>query len=133
MNKEWNDVKRFHKLFNHPHSVYPVLLDQERISIRSKWMCEEIEELIDADSIYEQADAIIDLIYFALGTLVEMGVRPKSLFDIVQDANMNKMWSDGIPRYDKDGKVIKPSSWKDPHTLIKEEIDRQKSENNSET
>lgn len=49
---------------------------------------EEIAEFLVAPDIYEQADAMIDLIYFALGTLVEMGIKPDELFDIIQKANM---------------------------------------------
>ena len=57
-------------------------------------MLEEINEFLDAvkeQDIVEQADAMIDTIYFALGTLVEMGVQPEQLFDIVQHANMSKL------------------------------------------
>ena len=58
---------------------------------------------------------MIDLIYFALGTLVEMGLEADELFDIVQKADMAKRWPDGKPRYNpKDGKVIKPDGWEDP-------------------
>ena len=68
---------------------------------------------------------MIDLIYFALGTLVEMGVKPKEIFDIVQTANMTKLWEDGKVHYrETDNKVIKPPSWEDPYPKIKEAIDR---------
>ena len=67
---------------------------------------------------------MIDLIYFALGTLVEMGVEPEELFNVVQQANMSKLWEDGKPRYNKkDGKVIKPDNWEDPKPKIKALID----------
>lgn len=58
-------------------------------------MLKEINEFLDAvkeQDIVEQADAMIDTIYFALGTLVEMGVQPEQLFDIVQHANMTNFF-----------------------------------------
>lgn len=124
MNKEWSDVKLFHQKFNHPISDVPTFLESPRAKNRAIWMTEELCEFLIAKDIYEQADSIIDLIYFALGTLVEMGIKPDSLFKIVQEANMNKIWDDGFPRYNKkDGKVMKPDNWEDPHSKIKSLID----------
>jgi predicted HAD superfamily Cof-like phosphohydrolase len=86
-------------------------------------MREEIQEFLDSRNIYDQADAMIDLIYFALGTLVEMGIPPEELFDAVQEANMNKLWSDGKPRFREDGKIIKPEGWRPPEPELKKIID----------
>ena len=87
-------------------------------------MQEEVAEFLIADDIYEQADAMIDLMYFALGTMVEMGLEADELFAIVQQANMAKLWPDGKPHYNpKDGKVIKPEGWEDPAPKIKAYID----------
>lgn len=129
INKEYNMVKEFHKAFNHPVAEKPKYMSMKRALSRYKWMKEEIDEFIEAtknNDIYEQVDAMIDNIYFALGTLVEMGVEPEEIFEIVQNANMAKLWKDGKPRYNKDGKVIKPKGWQDPHNLIKKIIDKQK-------
>ena len=44
--------------------------------------------------------------------------------DIVQRANMAKLWPDGKPHYNpKDGKVIKPAGWEDPEPKIRAYID----------
>ena len=123
MNKEWLKVRDFHKKFGQPVSDKPVFLSEGRVKVRSKWMYEEIDELIEAADIVEQADAMIDLIYFALGTMVEIGVSPDAIFNIVHEANMSKLWDDGKPHYNADGKTIKPESWKDPYTKIKNEIE----------
>jgi len=124
MDKQWEEVKEFHIKFNHPNSDFPTMLSKERAIKRYNWMLEEINEFIEADDIYEQADAMIDLMYFALGTMVEMGIKPEKLFNIVQKANMSKLWPDGKPRYKEDGKVLKSKEWIDPYPLIKEEIDK---------
>lgn len=125
MNDEWNKVKEFQTRFGHPVSEYPQQMDQERALKRYNWMLEEINEFIEADEIVEQADAMIDVIYFALGTLVEMGIKPDNLFNIVQEANMAKLWPDGTPHFNAEGKTIKPNTWKDPHNKLKAEIRRQ--------
>lgn len=128
MNAEWEKVRLFHEKFGHPIADIPIQMTPERALKRYHWMLEEINEFIDADEIVEQADAMIDVIYFALGTLVEMGIRPDALFDIVQSANMNKLWSDGKPHYNSEGKTIKPDSWEDPHDKLRMEINRQHEE-----
>ena len=124
MNQEFKKVKEFHKAFESPISELPVILTSERVKARAGFMREEIEEFEESVNIYEQADAMIDLIYFALGTLVEMGVKPDKLFDIVHEANMSKIWSDGKVHYrEGDRKVIKPPEWEDPEPKLRAEID----------
>ncbi len=125
MKKEWSDVKEFHDKFGHPCPQSPTMIDKKRALSRAKWMNEEVSEFLIADDIYEQADAMIDLIYFALGTMVEMGLEVDELFEIVQNANMSKLWPDGKPHYNpKDGKVIKPDGWEDPAPKLRACIDK---------
>ena len=124
MNQAWDKVRNFHEKFNHPIASSPVFLSRERAKARYGWMLEELNEFIEAGDIVGQADAMADLIYFALGTLVEMGCRPDDIFNVVHEANMAKLWEDGKPRYNKkDGKVIKPDNWEDPKPKIKALID----------
>ena len=125
MDKAWRDVYDFHEAFGVPVRDIPAFMPPERAQKRVLWMEEEIGEFIEAENIEEQADAMIDLIYFALGTLVEIGVQPQALFDIVHGANMQKLWPDGSPHYNSDGKVIKPSGWTDPEPLLRAELERQ--------
>lgn len=128
MNEEWEKVKLFHQKFGHPVAMIPTQITPERAIKRYHWMQEEINEFIEAEDIIEQADAMIDVIYFALGTLVEMGIKPDSLFNIVQTANMAKLWPDGKPHYNSEGKTIKPSTWEDPHEKLGADIRRQNEE-----
>lgn len=127
MNREYNMVKKFHTKFNQPVANTPTPLNKYRARLRYEWMMEEINEFLDAtekEDIVEQTDALIDTIYFALGALVEMGIMPDEPFQIVQDANMSKLWEDGTPHYNAEGKVIKPPTWQDPHTKLKDAIER---------
>lgn len=125
MQKEWEDVLEFQRCFGHPYASKPEMISAERSKVRADWMLEEVNEFLAAEEIVEQADAMIDLMYFALGTLVEMGVKPDALWQIVQDANMAKLWPDGKPHHREDGKTIKPPTWEDPHDKLLAEIQRQ--------
>lgn len=122
----WDAVREFHKAFGAPVADRPALLAPERVRFRADWLREETDELQEAQTLTDQADAVIDLIYFALGTLVEMGVRPQKLFDIVHGANMAKLWPDGtVHTRPEDGKVVKPPAWQDPEPLLEAAIHRQ--------
>lgn len=118
LDQAYEDVERFHAAFNHPVSNHPRALKGGEKSRRITWMQEEIRELEAAETIEDQADAIVDLIYFALGYLVEMGVSPNGIWRAVQQANMAKRWPDGV-RTDAMGKVIKPDGWKSPEEEIR--------------
>lgn len=92
-------------------------------SSRSLWaltaLKEEVQEFDTANqqnNVPEAADALIDLIYFAVGRLLEMGIPIQSVFDDVQSANMQKIQGDLVKRpgglgYD----AIKPSNWQPPN------------------
>jgi predicted HAD superfamily Cof-like phosphohydrolase len=123
-------VREFHQAFDHPIADHPKLMDYTRACIRAKWMREELEEFLDVEkqTIVDQCDAMLDLIYFALGTLVEIGVLPQSLMDIVQHANMSKLHNiDGVLTVVKNdlGKVQKPEGWVAPEPLLSAEVSRQ--------
>jgi predicted HAD superfamily Cof-like phosphohydrolase len=119
------EVRKFHETFKHPVSEKPTMIDLQRLRQRNKWVIEELEESEIAEDVIGQADAMIDAIYFLLGTLVEMGVKPQAVFEIVQEANMSKVFPDGKPHFNEVGKVIKPQGWVAPEPKIEAEIKRQ--------
>lgn len=125
MKSEQEMVRQFHLAFAHPVASAPVMLDPSRVANRTNWLQEEINEFRHAETLQDQADAIVDLVYFALGTLVEMGVEGAPLFRIVHEANMKKLWPDGKPHFGQDGKVKKPPTWTDPSEALSQEISRQ--------
>lgn len=128
-----HDVREFHLDFGHPAPNRPTLLTPERADARASWKEEEAQELRDATTIAEQADAAVDGIYFNLGTLVELGIDPTPIWAIVQAANMAKRHMvNGVPTavyfpegHPKAGKVMKPDDWQDPTPLIRAEVERQ--------
>jgi predicted HAD superfamily Cof-like phosphohydrolase len=119
------EVKKFHEAFKHPVNEKPTMLEIGRLIQRNKWVIEELDEAEVAEDVVGQADAMIDAIYFLLGTLVEMGVKPQAVFEIVQEANMAKIFPDGKPRWNEVNKVIKPEGWVAPEPKIEAEIKRQ--------
>lgn len=121
----WLDVRAFHLAFDHPCANSPQLHSDDRRLPRADWLDEEVKELREAATIYEQADAYLDIIYFAVGGLVEMGINPSKLWQLVQAANMAKLWPDGNYRKRPDGKVIKPDGWVAPDEAIHAEINWQ--------
>lgn len=119
-----DDVKAFHIKFNQVGPDKPRLLDPMEERFRLKTMREEIDEYEKAKTIKDKMDALIDLIYFALGTAYRMGCLNLrdgvSLFIIawrrVHNKNMEKeLSSDQNPS--KRGKefnghdIVKPPGW----------------------
>lgn len=109
---------------------------------RTGWMKEEVSEFEQAlfcSDLVGMVDAIADLLYFAFGTAVSLGIDIEPIFDEVQRANMTKFFDcasckgegdfspsgrkcrlcDGkgkIARYrDSDSKLIKPDGWQPPN------------------
>lgn len=88
------------------------------------------ENKTEMDKLVGQADAVIDTLYFLVGDLVEIGVKPHNLFEIVQRANMSKLFTaeDGTKyaKYrEEDGKILKSPEFFEPEPLLKDEILRQ--------
>ena len=125
MMKQQEQVKEFQLAFNHPVANVPTFMDKNRAEARMNWVKEEVDEFLDANNVIDQADALVDALYFILGTAVEIGVDLEPVFNIVQEANMSKLWCDGKPHFRADGKVIKPEGWQAPEPQIQAEIERQ--------
>lgn len=116
-------VSEFSRLFNLPISDSPRKLKRERVELRAKWMSEEIDEFRKADDIVDQLDAIADLLYYAIGVFVEMGVDGGRVLHLVHEANMAKVRPGEKPLFDADGKVLKPESWRSPKEGIRKWIE----------
>jgi predicted HAD superfamily Cof-like phosphohydrolase len=118
-------VQKFNEVFGLPISEAPRKLDRSRVELRAKWMREEISEFLEATDIVDQVDAAVDLIYYALGVFVEMGVDGSKAFELVHQANMKKLGPDGKPIYNAEGKVLKPADWLSPKERIRQWLDDQ--------
>jgi predicted HAD superfamily Cof-like phosphohydrolase len=128
LSKVQSQVRQFHEAFGHPVADSPKVMTEERRGKRYNWMKEELDEFKSANKLVDQADAIADIIYLAVGTAVELGIDIERIVDIVHQANMNKLGPDGKPIYKPDGKIAKPEGWVPPEPLIQEELERQMKE-----
>lgn len=84
------------------------------MSGRLNFLKEELGELETAwhrDDLAEMGDALVDLIYVAIGTALMMGLPLEEMWDEVQRANMDKQQV-GAVGYK--GGLIKPDGWKPP-------------------
>jgi len=91
---------------------------------------DKVSQKIPAKStLVGQVDALIDTLYFTYGSFVLMGVDPERIFEIVHQANMAKIFSDGKAQFDPvTHKILKPEDWEEKHApepAIKKELERQ--------
>lgn len=110
----------------------PMMLSFDRGEARLKHIREELTELEDAisgEDLGDTVDAVLDLTYVALGALVEMGVSPLPVFEVVHEANMRKHAGTVDRRPENAGHdAVKPEGWKPPDlapylTLTRKDLD----------
>ena len=95
----------------------------ELLEFRTKFLDEELDEFkkgIAEGDIAQQADALVDLVYVALGTAHMLGLPWDQLWDDVQRANMTKERAAADGSNSKRGSdldVIKPAGWVGPDTV----------------
>jgi len=108
--KEWNQACG---IFTPPHFI---ALHKERMKLRYSLMEEENSEYMLADSHVELADALGDMLYVLVGTIVEHGLSDKieDIFDEIHRSNMTKV-VDGSVSKRSDGKILKPQSYQKPN------------------
>lgn len=112
-------VEEFHKCFNIQNNDVPQLLSKEEYVLRYNLIKEENEEYLAAcekGDIVEIADALGDILYIALGTLLRHGLQHKidAIFEEIHRSNMSKLGEDGKPIYREDGKVLKGANYFKP-------------------
>lgn len=113
----FNDVKEFHQKFGLIWADTPGHLTTRKLVERIEFMSEELDEFIDAahkQDLAQQADALVDLVYVALGTAVQLGLPWQALWDDVQAANMRKIR--GMTKRGHQVDVSKPPGWVGPQT-----------------
>lgn len=69
------------------------------------------QPVTQGETVLEQADAFVDIIYFILNAASKNGINCDEVFTEVHAANMNKRFPDGTFHRDQDGKIIKPEGW----------------------
>jgi len=124
-------VTEFHCAFEQPvgDKRAPQAMADDRHKLRVDMLKEEVDELELAPfgkrPLVDAVDAYADLIYLAIGGLVELGVDPGPVLEEVHRSNMSKLGIDGRPMYREDGKVLKGPGYSPPDiaAVIDEQID----------
>jgi predicted HAD superfamily Cof-like phosphohydrolase len=115
----YQDVLAFHEKMGIPAPRNPGLLPPMQLAFRVGYKLEELAEFNRAHvsgDLVKAADGIADLVYFALGSAVQMGIPFEAVWKPVHAANMRK-----TPGVDKHGNflgAIKPAGWIGPEAEI---------------
>ena len=113
--RELLDVRDFHHRFKLLAFDRPVHLTKRKLKERVECMQEELEEFWQAaqqQDLVKIFDALIDLVYFAKGTAVMLGLPWSKGWDEVQRANMEKV--PGMTQRGHAVDVTKPPGWAPP-------------------
>jgi predicted HAD superfamily Cof-like phosphohydrolase len=134
---DFESVGDFHARFGLPVTIanlsVPAPITEEAYNFRLKFLLEELTELFagyglmleakvtktagqDDQDLPQIADALVDLVYVALGTAHMHKLPWPELFAEVQRANMSKKRaeSDGESKRGSSLDVVKPEGWKAP-------------------
>lgn len=98
----------------------PTTLPIERATLRFNLMAEENTEYLEAivkQDVVEIADALGDMLYILLGTMLEHGMQDHivRVFTEIHSSNMSKMDKDGKPILREDGKILKGPNYFRPN------------------
>jgi predicted HAD superfamily Cof-like phosphohydrolase len=110
------DIKKFHEKFGLAYNGPPRDLPEELHSFRVNFMMEELEEYLRAQSLVDKLDALVDLIYVALGTAHLHGFDFEKAWRRVHEANMKKARAERTTdsRRGSTFDVVKPDGWTPP-------------------
>lgn len=72
----------------------------------------------------DMLDHIVDSVYVLLGLAANLGLPFDLGFAIVHDANMKKLFMEGAPIFNENGKVMKPEGWQPPEMQLFEVLRR---------
>jgi predicted HAD superfamily Cof-like phosphohydrolase len=112
-------IAEFHEKFGLAYNEGPRQLPTELKEFRIKFLLEELTEYVSAsfnENKAEQLDALIDIVYIALGTAYLQGFDFAEGFKRVHEANMKKVRateaSQSLRKSTLD--IVKPKGWQVP-------------------
>lgn len=110
------DVAEFHAKFRTPlmprPTALPNVLPPELGRARLAHLREEVQEYtsaIIAGNVAAQADALVDVVYVAIGNALIQGLPFAEVWDAVHRANLQKEYAPHVAK-----RLIKPPSWQPP-------------------
>lgn len=120
MKKQLDDIMEFHETFQCFIQKSPSAKVPDDVKdVRRRILQEEVDELTEAankEDIVAVADALGDIIYVALGTVISYGLQDKfeEIFAEIHRSNMSKLDEQGKPIFREDGKVLKSNLYTKP-------------------
>jgi len=116
MKKQIEQLKQWHDATGivTPNKITALL--EERMNLRFALMEEENLEYMRARNYTDIADALGDMLYVLVGTIIEHGLADKieAVFDEIHRSNMTKVVDGKVIRRD-DGKILKPEGYEKPN------------------
>jgi predicted HAD superfamily Cof-like phosphohydrolase len=112
-------VGEFRKAMQLPIGATPAFLTSAETSYFARFILEELSEYLRAveeGHLVDAADALVDLVYVAMGCAHAMGMPFDKLFDIVHQSNMRKEPANAYIRSVRGSQydVVKPIGWVGP-------------------
>ena len=107
----FDDIKSFHQKYGLDYDGPPRELPVELQRLRRNRLWEELIEYMNAPSLEDQFDALIDLVYIALGTAYLNGFNFPEGWRRVHEANMKKIRAERPDQSHKPGFVCKSVNW----------------------
>jgi NTP pyrophosphatase (non-canonical NTP hydrolase) len=108
------DIEDFHKKFGLERRK-GIENNKDLVDFRIKFLEEELDEFIDAVRTVDDVkalDALVDIVYVAMGTAYLLDYPFWAAWSEVQKANMKKVKKESArSKFD----VIKPERWKEPN------------------
>lgn len=113
------NIKEFHEKFNLTYNGPPRDLPKDLGDFRSSFLmeeAEEYEEATDDEDRARQLDALVDIVYVALGTSYMQGFNFEEAWRRVHEANMKKVRAVHRDQSTRDSThdVVKPPGWVKP-------------------
>lgn len=127
MSEMWDDIATFHKKFSIPQQELPSYPSKEMMEFRIKFLQEELDEFVVAygnENLVKGFDALIDLVYVAMGTAYIMNVPWDKGWYRVQAANLAKVRAKKASHSTRGSTfdVVKPTGWVPPDQLLLAEV-----------
>ena len=133
------DIDSFHKKFKfEKNETVSIPENNELVNFRTSFLLEELTEYTQAITKKDTAaalDALVDIVYIALGTAWLFNLPFEKAWQEVQRANMSKIRTKSKSK--KRGTsfdVVKPKNWRPPDIdqVISEERERQQNDENTD-
>lgn len=115
----YKDITNFHQKFGLEYHGRPRDLPDDLFWFRNGFLDEEMKEYLRAwqeQNLEKQFDALIDIVYVAMGTAYLHGFNFEEGWKRVHEANMNKVRATDADESERGSTfdVVKPEGWEPP-------------------